>query len=282
MNIVEMIKCGYKICYKYCIIKIDANYYVQKKRVLMGADFAPNFSNLSLLTHLIQNKIYKYKPIKLNLRMINDTLIIINCNYKDNIDSIFEQFYPKFLKFTSENIINNTIKFLNIKLIIIHKSIQYIMQIKELKLEFFTSFDSNHPMHIKINIIQNMVKRAVILSSNKTLFFHTFIALRIRFQRSGYPNEFLLKYMNLNEYENRNKLIKKLKYNRINKLNSILNQNEIKYKPTWVPMGERNYISMLYDNMLITTSSYKYLKSYIREKYPRKMIIPEMIIQYRK
>ena len=57
-----------------------------------------------------------------------------------------------------------------------------------------------------------MVKRAVILCSNEVLFIHTYIALRIRFQRSGYQDSFLLKYMDINAYKNRDSILNKFKY----------------------------------------------------------------------
>ena len=71
MNIVLMIKDGYKSSAKYCTIKIDDDYYIQKQSVIMGASFAPNLANLSILIHLIQNEIYEYKYIKLNIRMVD-------------------------------------------------------------------------------------------------------------------------------------------------------------------------------------------------------------------
>ena len=128
------------------------------------------------------------------------------------------------------------------------------MKIKELKLEFFVPFKSNHPNHIKINIVQNMVKRAVVLCSNKNLFFHTYIALRIRFQKSGYPNSFLLKFMDINLYNDRKVILSKINNNSSRKINAILQFTKIKYKPTWIPNTKED-IFILYDKIL-TTSQY--------------------------
>ena len=271
-----MIKEGYSIASKYCIIKIENKYYVQKQGVIMGASFAPNFANLSILTHIIQNKIYLNKAIKLNLRMVDDTFLIISSQSNMDITASFQRYYPHHLQFTSENVTNNSILFLNIKFIKLFDSLNYIMHIKKQKLEFFTPFRSNHPMHMKINIVKNMVKRAVVLCSNKTLFIHTIVALKIRFQKSGYPDSFLLKYMNINEYDNRNILIKNLNNNRYNKCKNIIQQSKIKYKPKWVPNSEKRYISILHDNNIAYTSSYHQLKQYLQYKHPNKRILPKL------
>ena len=166
---------------------------------------------------------------------------------------------------------NNTIKFLDIMFIKINNSLQFIMQIKALKLEFFVPFNSNHPNLMKINIVKNMVRRAVILCSNKLLFFHTFIALRLRFQKSGYPDTFLLRHMNLDEYNNRESYITKLNQNRIDKIKSILKQEKIKYTPSWIPSDEKRYIPILFDKTL-SNSQYN-LKKYLKYKHPQKRII---------
>ena len=274
MKITKMIKEGYKIASKYCIIKIDNKYYIQKQGVIMGANFAPNLANLVILIHLIQEEIYKNKAIKLNLRMVDDTLLILDSKHNTNINDIFKKYYPQSLEFTSENMKENTIKFLDIKLMIINNTLQYIIQFKALKLEFFVPFQSNHPNHMKINIIQNMVKRAVILCSNSNLFFHAFIALRIRFQKSGYPNSFPLKYMNIDEYKNRKQLMNDLNTKGHDKLKIALQCIKIKYKPSWIPDNEKGYIPIIYDKIL-SNSQYS-LKQYLKLKYPYKRMVHKL------
>ena len=271
MNIVSMIKDGYALSSKYCIIKINDKYFVQKQGVIMGASFAPSFANLSILIHIIQTKIYECTAIKLNLRMVDDTILIIDGNSNIDINTIFKQFYPKSLDFTYECMKNNTIQFLDILFIKLNNSLHYIMQIKSLKREFYVPFTSNHPKHMKINIVKNMVNRAVLLCSNKNLFYHTFIALRLRFQRSGYPDLFLCKYMNINAYNDRHKLLSKLNDKRNNKLKSNMMQLKIKYKPKWIPYDEREYLSIIYDRKLLY--NIKLLKSYFNKVHPNKRLI---------
>ena len=131
--------------------------------------------------------------------MVDDTLLVINTTDNAiNIDSIFNEFYSKSLEFTSENMSNDMIQFLDILFIKTQNTVHHIMQIKPLKLEFFI------PLHIKINIIKNMTQRALILSSTEKLFHHALTALRIRFHRSGYPDHFILKHMDFNLFPHRN------------------------------------------------------------------------------
>ena len=272
-KIVEMIKDGYTLASKYCIIKIDDKYFIQKQGVIMGASFAPNLANLTILVHNIQKEIYKCKAIKLNIRMIDDTLMILNSKYNININDIYKQYYPHNLQYTFKIMNNNKLQFLDIRLIKINNTLQYIMQIKMLKLVFFVPFKSNHPKHIKINIVKNMINRAVVLCSNKILFFHTYIAIKKRFKRSGYPESFLFKYMNVNAFKNRYEIINKLNYNRNLKCNNMIKQNKIKYKPMWVPGEEKGYISILYDNILQNNPIHRSIKQYIRMTHPNKKIV---------
>ena len=272
-KIIEMIKDGYMLATKYCIIKIDDKYFVQRQGVIMGASFAPNLANLTILVHNIQNEIYKCKAIKLNVRMIDDTLMILDSKYEMDINDIYKRYYPHNLQYTFKIMNDNNIQFLDIMLIKINNTLQYIMQIKMLKLVFFVPFKSNHPKHIKINIVKNMINRAVVLCSNKILFFHTYIALKKRFKRSGYTESFLIKYMNVNAFKNRYDIINKLNNNRNMKCKNIIKQNKIKYKPIWVPNEEKGYISILYDDILQNNPIHHSIKQYIRMTHPKKKIV---------
>ena len=271
-QLILLIKDGYKIACKYCIIKINGKFYIQKQGVIMGADFAPNLANLSVLTHMIQTKIYKCIYIKLNIRMIDDTLMIFNSKNM-NIHDIFTKFYPKILKFTSTQMTNNKIKFLDILLIKIRGTLQYIMQIKPLKVEFFVPFTSNHPKHIKINIVKNMTIRAAILCSNIVLFNHAIIALKLRFKQSGYPELFLHKYMNEISYKNRSNSINNLNHRRTNKIRFILNQNKLYYKPIWIPPEEKSIITIPYDTILYNMNRYNLIKQIIQKEHPNQRIV---------
>ena len=144
------------------------------------------------------------------------------------------------------------------------------MKIKALKLIFFVPFNSNHLMHMKINIVQNMTKRAVISCSNKLSFKHAFIALKIRFIKSNYPETFLIKHMDINIYKHRAKFISNLNNKRRFKFNQIIQQKYIIYKPIWIPEDEKGCIRILYDNIIMNT---KQCIKYLKRKYPRKRIV---------
>ena len=271
-----MVKSGYAICAKYSIIKIDDKYYVQKEGVIMGASFAPNLANTTVLITLIRNEIYSYKIIKLNLRQCDDTLFIFKRTKEVDIKYIFDKYYPSVLKFTSNIMKNNTITFLDMIIIRCNNSLQYAMRIKPLKLVFYLPYQSNHPMYMKINVIQNMVKRAVILNSNKLLFIHTMHALRIRFQRSGYPQSFLFKYMDESLYEKRNEIINQLHTKRCNTINNILMDKLIKYKPISRWDKKCKNIPILYDELLTNNDTMKNMKKHLHKRHPDKRIVLNM------
>ena len=158
-NIISMIIEGYKICAKYSTIKIDNKFYIQKEGVIIGKCFAPNHANLVALINFIKNKIYNNNDIKLNIRSIDDTLILLKNTKGMNIKYIYNEYFPSILKYTFEITKYNTIKFLDLLLMRGNDTLQYVMQIKQMKLEFFVPFQSNHPMHMKVSIIKNMVVR---------------------------------------------------------------------------------------------------------------------------
>ena len=138
---------NYNFTSKYCIIKIEDELYKQKEGVIMGTSYAPSLANLIILLHYIRNDMYKCKEIKLNIRAIDDTLFICDNNKSKEL---FNKFSPKVLKFTMEEMMNNKIKFLDILLIKIKNRIEFVMQMKPLKTEFFIPYTSNHPLYTKI------------------------------------------------------------------------------------------------------------------------------------
>ena len=271
-ELISLIQDGYKIASKYCIIKINDEYYIQKEGVIMGASFAPNLANLSVLTHLIQEQIYKCIQIKLNMRSTDDTLMIYKQDNNININRIFAKFYPKVLDYTSTSMKDNRLKFLDILFIKINKTFQYVIQFK-LKLEFFIPFHSNHPKHIKINIVRNMANRAAVLCSNRVLYNHAIIALKIRFKLSGFPELFLNEHIDNNLYFHRNNIINKLNIKRSNKINMILNQCTLFYKPLWIPDDEKHFIFTPYDKLINDMKRQKYIKIFLKQKYPNKHIV---------
>ena len=247
-NMIISIQNGYKIAAKYCVVNINDELYKQKEGVIMGASFAPSLANLVILIYIIRKNIQKCIDIKIIIRQIDDTLMICNNKNTKQMIKIFEKFHPKILEYTTEFMIKNRIQFLDILIIKIHDKLQYSMQIKPLKTEFYVPYTSNHPMHMKINIIKNMMQRAMILCSNYILFYHTIIALRLRFEKSGYPLRFINKYMDERIYKCREQIMNKLDIKRCNKLKSMLNKCKIKYKSIFRNHDE--YLKLPYDNAL--------------------------------
>ena len=268
-QMIILIQNGCELASKYCIIKINDSYYLQKQGVIMGASCAPNLSNLSILIHNIENNIHKCKMIKVYIRQIDDTLIICKNMHLNDIIKLFQQFNPKILKFTTTPMIDNQIKFLDILFIKINNKLEYCMQFKPLKTEFFVPFQSNHPIHMKSNIITNMVNRAVILCSNYILFFHTMIALRVRLIKSGYNTKFLNRYMNESVYNQRFNIIKKLNKKRILKTNIILNNHKIRYKSIFP--NNPNIVRIPY-----TKSLKRGIKRKLKHKYPKRFFVNKL------
>ena len=190
-----------------------------------------------------------------------------------DIDYIFKRYYPNVLKYTFMKMNNGRIKFLDILIIKINNIFQYIMQIKPMKLEFFVPYSSNHPKHMKINIVKNMTYRAIILCSNKILYGHTILALKMRFRKSGYPESFLNEHMNKISYEERDVIINKLNINREDKNKEWCNNTKLYHKSLWIPQDEKKIISIPYDESLKHNDVDKQMINTLKYNYPHKRII---------
>ena len=199
--------------------------------------------------------------------------MICNILCLEKMKELFRKFHPKILKFTVESMTENKLKFLDILFIKINDKLEHIMQIKPLKTEFFVPFRSYHSMHIKINIIENMAYRASILCSNYILFYHTINALRIRFEKSGYPLIFINKYLNDNIYKYGTKKLNDIKHKRENKIKILTNKNKIEYESIYKKINKnkninKKYITLPYDNSIIKQTTRK-----LKKMFPEKVIV---------
>ena len=155
---------------------------------------------------------------------------------------------------------------------IINNNLEFVIKYKYIKKDFYIPWDSNHPFHIKKNIITSMARRAMLLCSNNKLFILAKYALIVRFQMSGYPLKTLQKYMNKIEYKNRNKILKNLNKNRNGKINEILTLTALPYKKDWINPYFSNIIQVPYDSA-IPKDNYKKLINHYKKSYPNKMIV---------
>ena len=71
-------------------------------------------------------------------------------------------------------------------------------------------------------------------------------------------------------------LLNTLNLKRNKKKESIIKQNKIYYTPQWIPNGEKQCISSLYDKLLTSNPSYHDLKQFLKHKYPKKRIVPKL------
>ena len=111
-------------------------------------------------------------PIKLNIKMIADSLIVC------------KKYHPNVLDYTSNRKKNGMIEFLNLLLITCNDTLQYVMQMKP--------FHSNHPRCIKINIVKNMV---IYYYLNMLYMHYAFIFKEVDIQNHFHLNALMKHYM---------------------------------------------------------------------------------------
>ncbi len=269
MDLTDLISNGYDILSKYAIVKINNELYTQKQGVIMGDSAAPMISNLVILIHIVEHQIQSDCKIKLCLRCIDDTLFICKFMNVNKVIALFKKYHPSFLEITYDEMKQNKIKFLDFMILKIQNNIEYIFQIKSIKLEFYVPYNSQHPQHMKINILRNMFKRAAILCSNEILYNIAKIALIIRFQKSGYPYKFIQNNIDDNIYRDRYNVLNKIKLKYQNKCQQILDMKYIYYKPIYIPLRNKNCVQIPYDPRI----NYQQLKTNINKIYPRNRIV---------
>jgi hypothetical protein len=209
--------------------KFNNKIYKQTFGTPMGSPLSPIISDIVLqdienkVLHRIKNNILFYH------RYVDDIICAAKHSEIIAIQNLFNSFHNR-IKFTIEREKNNSISFLDIKLIRINNKIITDWFHKSTFSGRYLSFYSNHPTHHKIGTIFSLIDRALLLSDpiyyNKNITFCIELLLD-----NGYPLEFIFKHINIR--------IKKIIYDISNDCNYNTN-------PTSTRASQRKFIGFPY------------------------------------
>ena len=175
------------------LILFDQEFYKQHDGVAMGSPLGPTLANIFLCYHekiWLQNCPSEFKPT-IYRRYVDDTFLLFRS--KNHIEKFrnYLNRQHKNIKFTSETENNNSISFLNIKII---RDNQKFMTSVYRKLTFsgvFTNFGSFIPKSYKYNLLFRLLHRAFKLCSNFERFHLEIDKLKTIFENNGYPKSFV-------------------------------------------------------------------------------------------
>lgn len=115
---------GYKIAARYCIIKINEKYCLQKQGVILRNSWASCLAISILQINTIEMGIREYNQIKLTIRQFDVKLQIGGFKNIKKIIQIVLCFSPKILKLAHDAMNNDPCKFLDTSLFKIKNKVE--------------------------------------------------------------------------------------------------------------------------------------------------------------
>ena len=218
---VEIVECT-KFLFANTFFSFNNNYYRQIEGTPMGSPISPLFANMvmdDLETNCLSTLKEKHNvnPL-LYFRYVDDTIMCIN---KKHIDLVVKTFnsYNNRLQFTYEIEQENKINFLDMTLIRHNNTIITDWFNKPTSSGRLINFLSNHPTRQKINIVYNLVDRAISLSHKQFHKKNLDSVFRI-LQNNNFPRNFINRfvYIRLHNIKDKGYQKNKIQHNRFTPL----------------------------------------------------------------
>ncbi|KAL7307629.1 hypothetical protein TKK_0000317 [Trichogramma kaykai] len=177
----------------------DNKFYQQTFGTPMGSNISPLFADMvmnDLETDVLKRlrDEHNFMPL-FYFRYVDDSIM---CLRSEDINLVLTAFnsYNQFLKFTHELSTDNSINFLDTTVTIDNGSIINNWYRKSSSSGRFLDFNSNHPESLKINMIYNLVDRAILLSHER---FHVenLRIVRELLESNSYPKQFFNRFIHL-------------------------------------------------------------------------------------
>ena len=188
-----------KFLFSNTFFSFNNKFYRQIEGTPMGSPISPLFADMvldDLETHCLKNleDNYNVKPL-FYFRYVDDTLMCIEKKHIVLVINIFNS-YNKRLQFTYEFEQDKKINFLDISLIRHNNSIITDWFNKPTSSGRLINYRSNHPTQQKINIVYNLVDRAISLSHKK---FHSKNLKMVNqiLRDNNYPNKFINRHTHI-------------------------------------------------------------------------------------
>ena len=287
---IELILQILNMCQTYSYFMFENELWQQINGLLMGINYAPGCANLVLWVYEFNNKILWDKCLWF-FRYIDDVQFAIIKKQKhnhditfNNIQKMLNQIYPSYLSFEFE-INNEQTNFLDLTMTKIQcnnnnnenknkndsknvYNIKFSLYEKPNNKHNYVYYNSNHPKHIKDNIIYNMLLRAVVRCSDINDYQTYKQKLFNNLLKRGF-SPYIIRKAKKPSYFQRNIILNKLKHNINDKNNNDKQSNKIYFL--------RKY-SNIYDN---SKYFYKYIEPIVDQINKTYKIKLEVVIAYK-
>lgn len=201
LNLAEFLRL-FELCVDNSFFKFEEKIYKQVFGLGMGNCLAPVVSDIVMSE--LQDSCLGALPFSVPVfkRYVDDIFTIIPSDKTNVILDTFNRFHEK-LQFTIEVEKEQSLPFLDVLVIRENDGIITNWYQKPTFSERYLNFNSDHPFSHKLNVINNLKKRALLLSNQK---FHeeNISKIRIFMLKNGYPKKLIEKILRRDIYSIRN------------------------------------------------------------------------------
>jgi hypothetical protein len=173
-----------KLMFDRSYFQYNKKFYKQIDGTAMGSPASPAIADIVMTTLL--EKVVKdlREEIMFVRKYVDDLILAVKEEKVENVLNVFNAYHPA-IQFTIEREVEQKIPFLD--LLLIRKEngkIQTEFYVKPLASGRILNYNSNHPMHMKLNVAENLVRRMFELTSSE---IKPISKARDMLSKNGYP-----------------------------------------------------------------------------------------------
>ena len=184
------------------IVSFDNKLWRQINGVAMGSPLAADVANAYMA--ILENKSEINKLTKMYHRYVDDTFVV--CESEEKFETLFQcmNSLSTSLKITKENMEDNKIGFLDVKVCKMDEHFVTSTYRKKTDTNLMMQYNSNIPLKYKRNLVKNLTLRCLRICSNEVVLKSDLEDLKSRLCTNGFPENFVTKNIEEMKFKFRN------------------------------------------------------------------------------
>lgn len=172
-------------CLRNSYFIFEGKFYNQNQGLAMGNPLSPIIADI-VMSELQNNCIEKLSfDLPFFKRYVDDIITMVPEGKEGETLNVFNS-YNKNIQFTMEQQVDNSITFLDVKLVKLNNKIITDWHLKPTHSQRYLNFFSDHTMKLKINIIKNLFQRILKLS-DPTFHNSNIVKAKLILRNNNYP-----------------------------------------------------------------------------------------------